>query len=111
MNFAQAYRKTLVKWQRLAAGEWKDPAEDCGLCDWARARARKPPRHKQMCQVCPAYHHYGYGCGNTDCIMEVVDDYDNNERSEFQKSAQLVVEELLSIKDSLFEWAKKLEQS
>lgn len=107
MDFEQAYEKTLAKWREFAAGKWASPAEDCGLCKWAKKRRCWP---FTTCYACPAYHHYGRrSCAPLHLLKAVARAYEADDMPKFQHYAQLVVEELLSIKDSLFEWAKRLD--
>lgn len=102
MNFEEAYQKTLAKWQRIAAGEFIDPASNCGICEWAIERRETG----EICLICPAYHHYGHECWVLPCIIDADVAFLADDKSGLRRFAHRVVEELLSIKVSLFVEAK-----
>lgn len=105
MNFEEAYQKTLDKWQRIAGGEDIDPASDCGLCEWARKRRKLGVA---ICSTCPAHYHYGHpSCAHLACMASADTAFLARDEPGLRHFAQQVVEELLSIKTSLFmeaEW-------
>ena len=116
MSFEKAFQDTLTKWREIAAGKPRRPGGDCGLCEWAdRAITRPGPGR---CKRCPAWHHYGeMACG--DAVLAIGEAVychdemlggDKELGAHLQKCAERVVTELLAIKESLFEWANKLEK-
>lgn len=107
MNFEKAFRETLVKWQQIAAGKQRDPASDCGLCEWAKQYAYQ----NEQCMCCPAWFHYKqHGCAHSVlAVEEAVWHYYVQEWPELRLVAQEVVVELLAVKESLFAWAAKLD--
>lgn len=101
MNLEDAFRKTLVKWQRLAAGDQTlDPGKDCGLCLW-------PTRHG--CDACPAFYHYGAMCcaDAVEALGKAIVAWADNDWAELQKHAQEVVLELLSVKEAILKWTPR----